>query len=466
MSLLIRDAKYHARHTLSRRTFLKGLAGVTVALPALDIMLNAHGEALANGIELPKRFGVWFWGNGVRLDRWNPASTGTNWELSPALAPLAPVKAYLNVVSNYEVKAAGPRGHHGGESGILSGVEFIPLEHPNSNYSSKFGGPSIDQMLVNDLHPELPALALGVSKKVVTVEGPTLNYISHRGPDNPIAPEYSPAAVFSRMFGSFTPPDVIDPRRDLRVHVLDTVADETRALQARLGTHDRQRLDAHLSAISELRARILALPPEQVGACQIPEMGTTDENQNVDGQERLVEVHNAMADLLVLAYACDLTRSASMMFTGSVGFTVFSDVPGVSAGHHDMTHDDSEAVQDLVHDTTVYTMARFNDLLVKLKNTPEGAGNLLDRSLIFATSDCAEGKSHQNKDYPVVLAGRAGGTMRYPGTHWRGNTIAGQRRDTNDILFTIFQAMGSFRPYVGQGSTRSSTTIPAILANG
>ena len=464
MSVLIRDAKYWARHTLSRRTFLKGLAGATLALPALDIMLDAHGEALANGTELPKRFGVWFWGNGVRLDRWNPTNTGANWSLSPALAPLAPVKDYLNVVSNYKVKAAGPRGHHGGESGILSGVEFIALEHPNSPYSSKFGGPSIDQMMVNDLHPELPALVLGVSKRVVTTEGPTLNYISHRGPDNPIAPEYSPAAVFTRLFGSFTPPDMPDPRRDLRIHVLDAVAADARALQARLGSHDQQRLDAHLTAISELQSRILALPPEQTGACQIPEMGTADENQNVEGQERLAEVHDIMSDLLVLAYACDVTRSASMMFTGSVGFTVFNEVPGVHAGHHDMTHDDSAAVQDLVHDTTVYTMSRLNDLLVKLKETPEGAGNLLDQSLILATSDCAEGKTHANDDYPVVLAGKAGGAMRFPGIHLRGPRVGNVARDTNDILYTLFVAMGSERPYIGEGSTRSSTLIPQILS--
>src|SRR5688572_16892018 len=126
---------------MPRRSFLRGLAGVSLALPALDAMLNGNGDALAQGEPLPKRFGVFFWGNGVRLDRWNPEATGANWQLSPALAPLAPVKQYLNVLSNFEVHCAGPRGHHGGESGMLSGVEFIPLEHPNSNYSSKFGGP-------------------------------------------------------------------------------------------------------------------------------------------------------------------------------------------------------------------------------------------------------------------------------------------------------------------------------------
>lgn len=467
MSIIIKSkgARGLSRFAMPRRTFLRGLAGATLALPALDAMLNGNGNALAQGEPLPKRFGVWFWGNGVRLDRWNPSATGSVWDLSPALAPLAPVKDYLNVVSNHEVHAAGPRGHHGGEAGMLSGVEFIPLEHPNSNYSSKFGGPSIEQLLVNDLYPDKPALVVGVSKRVVTSEGPTLNFISHRGPDNPIAPEYSPAALFSRMFGaSFDPPDVNDPRAALRVSVLDAVKDETAALKSRLGVNDKQRLDSHLTAISELRARILALPPELIGSCQLPETPTTDDNGDVGGNERLRDVNAIMADLVVLSFACDLARSTSFMFTGSVGYTFFDEVPGVQSGHHDITHSGTDDAQDVVHATTVYTMERFNDLLVRLRDTPEGAGNLLDQSLFMATSDCAEGLTHSNADYPVVLAGRAGGAMRFPGVHHRPGETFGVKKNTNDILMTVLQAMGSSRTSIGTGITRSESSISQVLA--
>ena len=337
---------------------------------------------------------------------------------------------------------------------MLSGLEFIPLEHPNSNYSSKFAGPSIDQILVNDLHPDKPALVLGVSRKIVTSEGPTLQFISHRGPDNPIAPEYSPAALFVRLFGSFTPPDTNDPRAALRVNVLDAVRSETESLKLRLGTSDRQRLDAHLQAISDLRARILQLPPVETGSCQIPDAETND-NVEVDGREPLPEVNDAMARILALSFACDLSRSASVMFTGSVGYTVFRDV-GMTSGHHDLTHEDTPNAQDNVHATTVYTMQRFADLLTHLKNTPEGDGNLLDRSLFLATSDCAEGLSHSNADYPILLAGSAGGALRTPGIHHRAPTTVGLKRNTNDVLMTILQAMGSSRTSIGEGLTRAT----------
>ncbi|MFT5359394.1 MAG: hypothetical protein ACI9KE_006637, partial [Polyangiales bacterium] len=63
---------------LKRRTFLRGIAAGSascLALPVLDCMLNSNGNALAQGDALPKRFGVFFWGNGVRLEQWNPTTT-------------------------------------------------------------------------------------------------------------------------------------------------------------------------------------------------------------------------------------------------------------------------------------------------------------------------------------------------------------------------------------------------------
>ena len=70
------------RYRLPRRTLLKGLLGgtaVSVGLPALDMFLNNHGTAYADGSAFPARFGLWFWGNGVQPDRWVPETTGPGW---------------------------------------------------------------------------------------------------------------------------------------------------------------------------------------------------------------------------------------------------------------------------------------------------------------------------------------------------------------------------------------------------
>ena len=67
------------RLRLSRRTVLRGIASgaaASIALPVLECMLNDHGTALAQGAPLPKRFGVWFWGNGTVPGGWAPAVVG------------------------------------------------------------------------------------------------------------------------------------------------------------------------------------------------------------------------------------------------------------------------------------------------------------------------------------------------------------------------------------------------------
>ena len=81
---------------LNRRLVLRGAlatgAAMALPLPILEGMLNSHGTAYAAGEALPKRFVIWFFGNGILPGRWNPTTTGSDWQLSDQLAPLAAVK--------------------------------------------------------------------------------------------------------------------------------------------------------------------------------------------------------------------------------------------------------------------------------------------------------------------------------------------------------------------------------------
>jgi hypothetical protein len=442
---------------LSRRTLLKGL-GAAVALPTLEAMLNTHGTAYAAGGAIPKRFATFFFGNGVVLDRWRPSGMGPSWNLSPALAPLSAVKDYVNVVTGFKVKIPSMRAHHDGAAGILSGHPFIELPPGNANYASKFGGPSIDQVAANRIAQgtTFASLQLAVSKRVAAGEGPTLRYISHRGPDQPMPPEFSPAALFNRLFGNFTPVDQTDPRNSLRTSVLDAVRDDTRRLQQQLGSPDRARLDAHLTHISELRQRILALPPEIIGACTRPDP-VTQTNRDVDGKEPLEAVSRTMSDLLVMAWACDLTRVASYMFNGGVSATVFH-MLGQTQGHHDLTHDASK--QDQVHDAAVWIVRQFAYLLQRLKATPEATGNLLDNSCLLFTSDVSDGLTHSVADFPILVAGRAGGYLKYPGIHIRSPS----EQNTSDVLLTCLRAVGTGATSVGAAQGLSTTECAALKA--
>lgn len=442
---------------LSRRTLLKGL-GAAVALPTMEAMLNTHGTAYAAGGTLPKRFATFFFGNGVVLKQWLPTGTGAGWQPSPALAPLAGVKDYVSVVSGYNLKTPNRRAHHCGAAGILSGHPFIEVPATNANYASKFGGPSIDQVAASRISrgTTFPSIGIAVSKRVAVNEGPTLQYISHKGPDSPLPPEFNPAALYNRIFGSFSPGDTTDPRNSLRASVLDAVRDDARRLQGQLGSADRARLDAHLTSISEIRQQILALPPEYTSTCTRP-TPVTQMNKDVSGKEPMEQVSKIMSDLLVMAWACDLTRVASYLFTGSVNYTVFH-MLGQTQGNHDLTHDASK--QSQVHASVVWVVKQFAYLLTRLKETPEGTGNLLDNSCLLFTSDVCEGLSHSITDYPLLVAGRAGGYLKYPGIHVRSTT--GQ--NTSDVLLTCLKAVGTGVTSVGGAEGLSTTECAALKA--
>src|SRR4051812_34965682 len=111
---------------ISRRRALRGMvAGIPVAigLPRFDAMLDGNGQAYAGGQPLPVRFGVWAFPNGVHLDRWVPKQTGSDWELTDELGPLAPIKSLLSVVSGFDLPYDG-RPHASGNTVLMTGAQL------------------------------------------------------------------------------------------------------------------------------------------------------------------------------------------------------------------------------------------------------------------------------------------------------------------------------------------------------
>jgi hypothetical protein len=445
-----------AKLVLNRRTMLRGmLAGSAVALglPTLEAMLGSHGTAFADGTPLPRRLVTWFFGNGVRLDRWVPKIQGDGYELTEELAPLAKVKDYCSVLTGFNNKAGyGRRGHHDGVAGAFSGIPFIELDPGNSNYSSKFGGPSIDQVAATAIGKKtptyLPSLQLGNSKRVTTGEGPTLQYLSHKGPDQPLPSEYNPQVAFAKLFGSFVPKD--DHASKLRVTALDAVREDAKRLQLRVGKNDQMRLDAHMESIYILQKQILAIPP----ACMKPGQ-PVETNDDINGDEPLEAVSKAMAGIIAVAFACDLTRVVSFQQSGSVGGTVYW-MTGAKDEEHGLTHD--AAQQELVHQAVVFNMGCYAYLLEKLKATAEGQGNLLDNSVVYLGSDAAEGLTHSTFDQPIIVAGRGGGDLVYPGVHYRSSTD----ENTSDILLSVLKTIDPTATEVGADQGYSNTPCKAL----
>jgi len=178
---------------------------------------------------------------------------------------------------------------------------------------------------------------------------------------------------------------------------------------------------------------------------------------STSGGEPIKATNKAMSDLIAMALACDQTRVFSVMFTGSVGYTVFSDI-GITTGHHDLTHDEA-GDQPQVQASTVYTMEQFAVLLAALKAIPEGAGNLLDSCAILASSDTADGRDHSITNYPILIAGSAGGKLKYPSVHYKSNG-----ENTTMVLLSILRSVGLSLTEFGTGGGRVTASCTAIEA--
>jgi hypothetical protein len=415
---------------INRRMVLRGaLAGaaVSMGLPLLEVFLNDTGSALAGGAPLPRRFGIFFWGNGNLPDRWVPSGSGPTWEPSPQLAPLAALKENITVVSGMKVYTGNAVPHGSGPAGIFSGSPLLAGIETNN-----FSAPSIDQVIASAVGGDtrFRSLELAVQRSSDTM--------SINGPHSMNPAEFSPKALFDRLFGDeFTLPGSepkLDPRLALRRSVLDAVADDAKRLQSRLGKADKIRLEQHFDGVRGLEQRLKKFEenPPSLASCAYPPTPEAD-YPDIDGRPQLSAVSRIMSDIAAMALACDQTRVLSLWFSRPVSNLLF---PKATAGHHQLTHDEP-GEQPQVFEILLYVMTELAYFLSALKAVPEGDGTLLDNCAMLCTTDCGYAKAHSVEEYPILIAGGAGGALKQ-GIHYR--SVASE--NTSKVLLTLARAMG------------------------
>jgi hypothetical protein len=167
-----------------------------------------------------------------------------------------------------------------------------------------------------------------------------------------------------------------------------------------------------------------------------------------------------MADLSILALACDRTRVLSLVFSLPAAHVYYRHLgSNMNADFHDtVCHGDAGDMSNQPRvDTGVhYAMTCLNELLTKMKGTAHGASNLLDQSLVLATSDTAWGKTHTNTEWPVLLAGKAGGKLQGDAHYnFPGDNLS-------KALLTAAQLMGSTATSFGSGAGAVTAALTGI----
>jgi hypothetical protein len=381
---------------LSRRTLLRG-AGATLALPLLEQMQAAPVTPLRSlFIYIP---------NGVILDAWNPKQTGPHYELPATLAPLAPLRDHVSVLSQLDRTYVSGTGVHA-QCGSCWLTSSAPTEAKDGGFPTDI---SLDQILAQRSPAELPfsSLELSTNNHPDNKETRYFESISWFAPGYAANVEKDPRQVFARLFGQRR----ADP---VQASILDLVQAESKHLAAELGASDRRTLDEFLTSVRSVEQRIQnaerhakSRPPSQVP--QPPSMP----------EERGAYIR-LMMDLIVLAFAQDLTRTATLVIDPERW-----DSPRTYHGlfdkpedHHQLTHTAGDESKTKLRAIDRFHVSHFAHLVQSLRSAREGSNSLLDSSIAVLGSGLGDGSVHSYKELPILLAGRAGGQLK-TGQHWQ-----------------------------------------------
>lgn len=417
----------------SRRAFLGG-AGVMLALPALEIFGRRRGARAAEG-DKPTRLVFVYAPNGMHMPSWRPATEGASWS-SPILDELGDMKAHALVISGLQNLPGRPEG--AGDHGAGTGAFLTCRSVRKTEGDDIQNGISVDQVAAGVLgqHTRYPSLELGLEGGAALGgcdSGYSCAYtrnIAWAGERTPLPKITNPRVVFDRLFAGFDPRETAEVRERRQRHrksVLDWVRTDANGLSARVGAADRQKLDEYLTGVREIELRLDA------GA------GSTCEPGAVPSESFDMEAHVAMmGDLLVTAFRCDLTRVATFMLAnaGTGRSYTFVD-PTVTGGHHDLSHhqDDPENFRKLeIIDR--WEVRKVAELARRLHAEKDADGeSLLDRTILYMSSEISDGNSHTHTDMPVFLLGRGGGAVT-PGH------IRREAQPMANLFITLLGAVG------------------------
>jgi uncharacterized protein DUF1552 len=363
----------------TRRHFLRA-AGVSLALPWLDAL------AYSPAARPPRRMVSICTPLGLHAPFLFPQQAGRDYQLTPYLDVLRDFRNDFTIISGLAHPEVGSS-----HDSIYSFLTAAPHPEIRAGFRNSI---SLDQFAAEHVGGETRFPSL-----VLSCEGFSLSWTR----SGALVPsDCFPSSVFTRLFLEGRPDEVAAQRRRIRDgrSILDAVGEQARSLQPRLGNADRDKLDEYFSSVRELerglarseewshrpRPRVDARPPQ--------------DNRNpadVVGKAQL------MFDLIHLALQTDSTRLVTLLLLGT---SLVPPIPGVSLGHHDLSHhgQDPNKINQL-RAVEIEKLRTFHSFLAKLKETREQGETLLDRTMVFFSSNLGNASSHSTRNLPVILAG-------------------------------------------------------------
>jgi Protein of unknown function (DUF1552) len=430
---------------LSRRTFLRGTLGASVALPFLDAMVPALSAAPA----APFRFGAVYFPNGVYPDTWHPDKAGSDFEFKAVMKPLEPFRSQLVTVS--KMKAPwGSSIHLGASSSFLNGIGPV-VEHDAKGdaFGELHSKKTVDQYIADHVAGDTPLRSIEVgTEDMGTAVGACdgfactfFNTLSWRDDSSPLPVGINPRVTFERMFGETDSAERRLARLKQKQSLLDSVTEETAKLERSLGAADRAILDEYLNNIREVEHQLDRFET-RLGAI-------TDNPEAPLGMPDAFDEHVTVTyNLMHLAYQGDISRVFSFM-TGHEATDRGYAFIGVPEQHHTISHhgNDPEKMAKYAKIAT-YQIVKFTEFLEKLKATKDGDGSLLDHAVLYWGSGMSNGNAHDRNNPPAVIIGGGNGRLK-------GNRhVVAQDAPTSNLLLALAHVGGAEIGKVGVSTGR------------
>jgi hypothetical protein len=413
---------------LSRRTLLHGM-GASVALPLLDAMIPASTSWAQTVANTQPRLGFIFFPHGAVMDRWVPATVGSDFEVSPILSPVARFRDKMTIVSGLRNRPAESSDPHG----IVAGT-WLRCVAPNDT-SNPTKGVTADQIAARHIgqNTTFPSIEVGTPNGGPCAPGTSCSFgnsLSFRTPQQSLPIENDPRKLFFQLFGQGD----TEKERSYIVNetgsILDSIMQDANSLHNKLGAEDRSMLSNYLDSVREVERRVQMMKEKDLSNVAIPEAPV--------GVPTDFEAHlKIMFDLIALAYQINLTNVATFMMEKEVSMRTYPNV-GVSEAFHPLSHhgDDPEKMSKLVLVQQYHTQV-FSYFLDKLDNMPEAGGSVLDNSIILFGSNMSDSNKHNNDPLPNAIFGHGAGAIR-------GGQHLAYPKDTPhaNLLLTLLNRVG------------------------
>ncbi|MEW4456376.1 DUF1552 domain-containing protein [Bremerella sp. JC817] len=374
------------RSRWNRRMFLRA-SGIAMGLPLLGSMGTTRLLAKDNADESGdvRRMLAICAPLGIHTPNLFPEKSGRDFELSPYLKPMQPVRDKITVVSG--IMHPNVDGGHAAEKSFLTGAA-----HP--------GQPSFQNTIsVDQLAAEQIGYKTRFGSLTLAVDNNSLSY-TRSGVQIPA--ENRPSKLFARLFLEGTPQEKAEQMRRIEdgQSIMDLVQDQTKKVTRQVGREDNQTLDQYFTSVRELEQRLV-----QAEAWAKHPKPEVDRKQPEDITDRgnLTERLRLMYEMIFLAIQTDSTRLITLIGPG--GNEVVS-LDGVEDGWHNLSHHGRDPGKiEMLSIIELEEMRLLAELLQKLDNAQEGDHSLLDQTAILFGSNLGNASSHNNTNLPILSAG-------------------------------------------------------------